>query len=298
MLQMVKMREFAQRAVVATTALLMVGCGRVELKGFIIPTGDVVNSRFEQSFDLHNAIPTAQLQADEEYLFYVCTDPHISDTTDNLRSWVADLRGDGSALFGVVMGDCIDKLGSMPTYVEALNHLQDSQESPTPIFSALGNHDLYFSQWEQFRELVGPSVYWFEVAHEGGKDLFVVLDTASGTLGSRQSEWLATFLDSERPHYRHCIIITHTNLLYTDNSQVTSGNLPFEESMWLFELFDKHDILLCLQGHDHHREDLTFRGVRYTTVGTIRDEFPTPEYLCILVTPQGVEYEWRVENKE
>lgn len=274
-------------------ALLLVGCNRVEFSGFVIPTGEVVNSRFKQSFQLHGSAPVATLQADEEeYLFYICTDPHISTTTDNLTTFVADLRHDSSALFGIVLGDCIDQLGSMPTYVEAIDHLADTQASPTPIFSVLGNHDLYFSQWDKFRELVGPSVYWFEVAHPAGKDIFISLDTASGTLGIRQTEWLREFLAHNRQSYRHCVIITHTNIFYNDNSQNTSGNLPLDETMLLLDLFDKHDVLLCLQGHDHHRDDLTFRGVRYTIVGTLRDEAEAPEYLTIRISADALHYNW------
>ena len=287
MLQMVK------RAIgTLSLTLLLVGCDRVELSGFIMPTGEVVNRRFEQSLALHGSAPVATLQAEEEYLFYVCTDPHVSTTTNNLRSFVTDLRNDPKALFGIVLGDCIDQLGSMPTYVEAINHLADTQATPTPIFSVLGNHDLYFSQWDKFRELVGPSVYWFEVAHGAGKDLFLSLDTASGTLGIRQTKWLKEFLAQNRKNYRHCVVITHSNLFYNDNSQRTSGNLPLDETRLLLDLFDKHDVLLCLQGHDHHRDDLTFRGVRYTIVGTLRDEAEAPEYLTIRISADALHYNW------
>lgn len=276
----------------ASLALLALGCNRVDFKGFVVPTGEQVNGRFEQSFALHGGESVATLSvAEEEYLFYVCTDPHISTTTDNLRAFVGDLRNDPSALFGVVLGDCIDQLDSMPLYVEAINHLADVR--PTPIFSVLGNHDLYFSQWNDFRDLVGPSVYWFEVAHGAGKDIFLALDTASGTLGQRQTEWLGEFLAQHRKEYRHCVVVTHTNLFYTDSSQVTSGNLPLDEMMALLDLFDRHDVLLCLQGHDHHREDLTFRGVRYTIVGTLRDEFPEPEYLRVRISAENIEYNWQ-----
>ena len=256
-----------------------------------MPTGDVVNSRFEQSLALHGSKPVANLSAEEEYLFYVCTDPHISSTTNNLRRFVGDFRSDPEALFGIVLGDCIDSLGSMPTYVEAINHLANTR--PSPIFSLLGNHDLYFSQWHDFRDLVGPSHYWFEVSHSAGKDIFLALDTASGTLGVRQMGWLREFLAQHRDDYRHCIVVTHANIFYNDNSQRTSGNLPLDETMELLDLFDNHDVLLCLQGHDHHRDDLSFRGVRYTIVGTLRDEYPKPEYLCVRISGNDIEYQWR-----
>ena len=272
-------------------ATLLVGCDRVDFKGFVVPTGDVVDRRFEQSFELHNELPVACINSPKEYLIYVGTDPHIGDTTRNLDTFVADLRGDSSASFGILLGDCIDKIGSMALYSKAVE--QKNPEQDLPIFSVLGNHDTYFSQWEEYRKYLGPSVYRFEVAHSAGKDLFISLDTANGTLGSLQMEWLRSFLPQHRNSYRHCIIITHSNIFYTDNSQQTSGNLPLEETMTLLDLFTKNNILLCLQGHDHHREDLTFGGVRYTIVGTLRDEAEEPEYLCVRILKEGCEYEWR-----
>ena len=141
--------------------------------------------------------------------------------------------------------------------------------------------------------LLGPSVYWFEVAHSSGSDLFIALDSASGTLGRKQMEWLKGFLTGQRHMYRHCVILTHTNLFYTDNSQTGSGNMAMEETHALLDLFSRNNVTLCLQGHDHYREDLTFDGVRYTIVGTIRDEADKPEYLIIRLSDNGTEYIWK-----
>ncbi len=288
MLQMVN-----KKASLFLLLLLLCSCDKVDFKGFIMPTGDVVNSRFEQSFGMHGSKPVACVESNEaSYLFYVATDPHISDNTSTLDTFVTALRNDDEASFGVILGDCIDRRGCMPTYLDAINHNADRHKMPTPIFSVIGNHDIYFDMWDEFRELIGPSVYWFEVKYKDGKDLFITLDSASGTLGSKQLKWLRGFLEKERGKYRHCIVLTHTNILYTDNSQISSGNMPMEETMAILELFGEHNVLLCLQGHDHHREDIMFKGVRYTIVGAIRHEFKRPEYLCIRITGNGAEYEW------
>ena len=140
---------------------------------------------------------------------------------------------------------------------------------------------------------MGPSVYWFEVSYGSGKDLFITLDSASGTLGRKQMEWLKELLAIRRSDYRHCVVFTHTNIFYTDNSQTGSGNMAMEETCVLTDLLARHNVTLCLQGHDHSREDLTFGGVRYTIVGTIRDEVDNPEYLIIRLSDSGVEYSWQ-----
>lgn len=286
MLQMVRRYKlFAAVAVV-----LFAGCERVDFKGFVMPTGDVVNERFEQSVAMHGGESVARLSsAESSYSVYVCTDPHIADSYGHLPEFAGALRGDESAPMGLMLGDCIDVRGAMPIYVEAIAN----DDAEQPIFSLLGNHDIYFSGWDAFKALVGPSVYWFELAHPAGKDLYVVLDSASGTLGGKQTEWLGALLAERRGDYRHCVISMHTNLFNTDGSQFATGNLGLEESMALWELFDKHDVTLCLQGHDHYREDLMLGGVRYVIVGALSQKMARPEYLRLIVTDQGVELDWR-----
>ena len=276
------------RSILIAAAMTLVGCNTFDIVGFVAPTGDVVNSRFEQSMSLSGDKATAHIEAEEAYLVYVCTDPHIGKTSTNLQKFASLMRNDHSAPLGIVLGDCTELQGAMTTYAEAIK-----SDSEAPIFSLIGNHDLYFSGWEDFRSLLGPSVYWFEVAHSSGSDLFIALDSASGTLGRKQMEWLKGFLTGQRHMYRHCVILTHTNLFYTDNSQTGSGNMAMEETHALLDLFSRNNVTLCLQGHDHYREDLTFDGVRYTIVGTIRDEADKPEYLIIRLSDNGTEYIWK-----
>ena len=269
---------------------LCASCDVVDMKGLIAPTGDVVNTRFDKSMSLTEGRAVAQITTEESYLFYVCTDPHVDNTSDNLREFSTRLRNDSAAEFGVVLGDCIDRRNTLPSYVEAI------ENTDTPIFSLIGNHDLYFSGWNEFYRLLGASVYWFEVKSGTTCDLFIALDSASGTLGKKQMKWLRELLTVERGRYRHCVVLTHTNLFYTDNSQTGSGNMALEETAALTELFSRQNVTLCLQGHDHYREDLTLDGVRYTIVGAISDDIERAEYLVITMSNSGAEYRWEYVN--
>ena len=192
----------------------------------------------------------------------------------------------------MVLGDCKDRRDALPAYVEALEYVSDVQANNRPIFSLLGNHDIYFNGWDEYSTLLGPSVYWFDVQFAAGRDLFIVLDSASGTLGGKQLSWLRAFLASERGRYRHCVVLTHTNIFYADNSQLGSGNLSLEETAVLTDLLSRHRVTLCLQGHDHYREDIVLDGVRYTIVGTIREDAERAEYLVISLSNSGPEYKW------
>lgn len=288
MLQMV--RKIASLIV---CAILLSSC-RFDLKGFIIPTGDGVEKRFEQSMQLNNGTGIDIVNVEENYMFYVCTDPHINETNDNLRTFYNSLCNDASASFGVILGDCIDKRDKFPVYLDALENTPEKHRYDHKVFHILGNHDTYFNGWTEYKELIGPSVYWFETSFSSGKDLYIALDTATGTLGQKQTRWLQSFLSEKRSGYRHCFILTHSNFFYADTSQNTSGNLNLDETMALIDLLGKHRVTLVLQGHDHYREDLVFDNVRYTVVGTIRDECKAPEYLKVNVNKGGISLDWEL----
>ena len=279
-------------------AVLMVSavssCSHLDIKGLIMPTGDGVDSRFGQSSKMNADFKAAVINTAENYVFYVATDPHVDQTHGNLTVFNDAFRNDAEASFGVILGDCIDIPDNLPKYLEALAYDKARHICEHPVFHVLGNHDAYFNGWEDYKDLIGPSVYWFETVFPGGKDLYIVLDTATGTLGTKQTRWLKGFLEKNRAGYRHCVILTHTNFFYTDNSQTSSGNMPIEESFALIDFLGRQKVSLVLQGHDHYREELTYKGVNYTVVGAIADRAQAPEYLKVEVGPSGMHLDWHL----
>lgn len=269
-------------------------CSHIDIKGLFLPTGDNVQSRFEQSAEMNEGLNAGAMETDENYVFYVATDPHVDQTHNNLSVFNDALRNDTDALFGVILGDCIDIRDNLPRYLEALSYDSERHTHNPQIYHVLGNHDVFFDGWEDFKKMVGPSVYWFEVVFADGKDLYITLDTATGTLGRKQTEWFKTFIEKNRSGYRHCVILTHTNFFYTDNSQVCSGNMPIEECFALIDFLGRHNISLVLQGHDHYREELVHKNVIYTVLGAITDESESPEYLRVQATPEGVHLDWHI----
>lgn len=283
-----------QISAIAIAAAALCSCNQLDLKGMIMPTGEGVQARFEQSLQMNSDLKIGSLSVQENYVFYAATDPHINETARNLNTFNDALRNDSEAAFGVVLGDCIDVRDNLPKYLEALAYNPDRHAYDHEIYHVLGNHDLFFKGWTNFKELIGPSVFWFEVSFASGKDIYISLDTATGTLGRKQTEWFRSFLTEKREDYRHCIILTHTNLFYTDNSQSSSGNMPMEEVYSLLDFLGKHKVSLVLQGHDHYREDLTYDNVRYTVLGTIKDESSSPEYLKLNVKNDEIGLEWQM----
>lgn len=275
-------------------ALLLSSCDNLDIKGIFVRTSDGVEKRFEQSMKINNSQTFGVEDVDDEYMFYVCADPHIDETSLNLSTFYDRLCNDETASFGVVLGDCIDRRDKQADYLDAFEFSAENHKYNNKVYHVLGNHDLFFNGWTSFKALIGPSVYWFETNFPSGKDLYIVLDTATGTLGNKQTKWLHSFLSEKRSGYRHCFILTHTNLFYKDTSQNSSGNMNFDETMSLMNLCSKQRVNLVLQGHDHYREDFVYDNVRYTIVGSIKDDFDRPEYLKVHVDEKGISFEWVV----
>ena len=282
-----------KRILLIASFMMACSCDQLDFKGLFMPTGDGVEKRFEQSMQMNNELMAESISTQESYSFYVATDPHINATHNNLSIFNDALRNDNEASFGVILGDCTDIRDNIHNYLDAISYDAERHSNDYRIYHNLGNHDLYFGGWVDFKENVGPSVYWFEVTFPEGKDLYISLDTATGTLGRKQTKWLKSFLSGKRSEYRHCVILTHTNFFYTDNSQVSSGNMPLDESYALIDFFGKQKVSLVLQGHDHYREDLTYANVRYTVLGAIKDGIKAPEYLKVNVTKDNIELEWQ-----
>lgn len=277
---------------ITVLTLLMSGCDRMDIKGFLIPTGDVVQKRFEQSMEMTGGDAVEGVSTKDQYTLYVCTDPHVDASADNLQKFNDALRTDSDAALGIILGDCIGQNGKFQEYLTATDYNAERHSNNHNIYHILGNHDTHFGGWENFKRLIGPATYWFEVGFPTGKDLYIALDTASGTLGGKQMDWLKSFLNDNRSRYRYCIILTHTYFFYTDRPQFSSGTMPLEESFALMEIFSQHRVNLVLQGHNHIRKDLTYNNVRYTVLGTINDESDSPEYLKIAVKEDNISYIW------
>lgn len=289
MLQMVR-----RWALICLAFLLLNGCEKYNLISMIIPPSDLVDSRFEQSMQITGGQAVAQIEAADDYMFYVCTDTHIDESSVNLEAFNNILRNDKDASFGVVLGDAIGRRDNLPEYLEAIAYNPEIHKFDYTYFNVFGNHDAYFDGWENYRSLIGPSVYWFRVNTPSASDLFITLDSATGTLGKKQFEWLKGFLAKNRGEYRHCIVFTHVNIFYSDLSQLFTSNMPMDETFALLEVLSDYNVDLVLQGHDHYRDDQWFNGVRYTVVGTIKDGIDSPEYVSVLVNNDGVDLNWHL----
>lgn len=279
-----KKSSFTYLLTAICAALAISACARLDFGGMIWAKSDVVDKRFEQSMAIN-----AQTSADgpictidvasNEYRIYAFGDSHVHTGTKNLDIFVKDYLADANAApFAISVGDLIDATGHWDMFHEHIKPLLSGEKR---IFMTDGNHDLYFGQWKDYKEHFGSPIYYFEVQTPSeGKDLYISLDSASGTLGIKQRKWLGNLLESSRSKYRNVIVYTHTHFFMRDYSQGITDNFAIEETQDLLNLFGNHNVTMVISGHDHTREETPFRGVLYSTMDAISDDCKNASY-CV-----------------
>ncbi len=249
-------------------AFCIISCDKYYFAGMIAPSGADADERFGQSMEYNDAHPIPAIHTNsDDYRVYVMTDCHLEGETQHLDKFVnIFIQDEGTVPFALCLGDLVNGDKPFDTFV---SHTAAIQEAGRRMFLTIGNHDLYWGRWKDFRKSFGSSTYRFEVITPSARDIFICIDSGGGTLGTRQREWLEETLKSVCGECRNIVVFTHTHFFMKDMSQGTTSNFPLEESYDLTELFRRYEVNLVLSGHDHHREQMTFKGVEYIIVDAL-----------------------------
>ncbi|MDD3280917.1 MAG: metallophosphoesterase [Bacteroidales bacterium] len=157
-------------------------------------------------------------------------------------------------------------------------------------FLLVGNHDLYFDGWKEFYARFGSSIYYFQVKTREASDLFICLDSGSGTLGDKQMQWLKNLLKSKREYYRYCIVFTHVNFFRTRHTGST--NPVVEELQILMDLFYTYNVNFVIMGHDHIKSIEKLGNTSYITLDALLDGFNQAGYLELIINNQSANYKF------
>lgn len=308
--------------------LLLPSCNpNYDLAGFLNGTSPEVSTRFEQSIAYNDSVGVpAVVVPSADYRVYVCTDSHIDSIPTNLTTFVQAAAADTLCPLLLHLGDLVNAQGHIPYAISLLQDpplplLQREGESLAPIVEgnlsplplcrgsrrgsypylaiALGNHDIYFNQWDEWRGYFGTSVYWFYTMLPDSTvlDRFICLDSAEGTLGTAQLQWLRELLiengsqpstlNAQPPFpFRHTIVFTHTHLFRRDHSQRHTSNYAIEETYELTSLLEQGGVDMYWCGHDHSREITDYAGFTSIVVDAIEDHYPPAFYMVATLSDQ------------
>ncbi len=266
-------------------ALSCVACSDKEIEpnldmaGMITSRTENVNERFDHSMTVNQTVgDRLVISLLDDYKVYVGTDMHIdreaptAHTDAFLNAYLHDL----TSPMCLILGDIVNGRTNMDWVSD---HLRDEAGiKAAGMFLTLGNHDIYFDQWQGWTGQWGSSSYTVEVRTPFHKDLYVCFETASGFTGTRQLKWLREVLDSaSKGNYRHLVVFTHTHMFMTDKSQGHTGNYPLEESYELMGLMSANGVELFLSGHDHSRDTYWSGNVQYVVVDALEEHYPDNE---------------------
>ena len=268
-------------------ASILTSCGpdaRLDLAGMFWGSSPKIDERFAESEVYNDSIGFATLQApSEDYRVYVCTDTHIDTTQVLWTKFIESYRADMLCPVAIHLGDIIDAQNHYDEMYIAFESVPVNAAKRDTLMVVAGNHDIYFKQWSQFIKLFKTCTYYFIVCTpSGAQDLFICYDSADGTLGTKQLEWLKETLQwAHTQGFRHIIGCTHTHLFKRDGSQGHTSNYTMEETYALLNLFSSHGVDMIWSGHDHVREITRVSGMTCIVVDSMEDDDKHPYYMLV-----------------
>ena len=262
-------------------ALLLIGCAYdLDVTGFF-GTSESVQDRFLGSLEWTATHEEFEVISDAAtYSMLIGGDSHVG-TVVNLETMLQKAVAQGALAISIA--------GDVTTGLEEDHIRTDSIFQAYPEvekFVVPGNHDLYFKGWDTFFDLFGPSAYTLKIHSRDTSDLFLFLDSGSGTLGVDQLNWLAETLQQERELYRYAIVITHLN--FFRNRFTGSTNPINEEVLTLLDLFTENNVQLVIQGHDHKRYETSLGETTYLTLDALKDGTKNASYLELTIDNEGI----------
>ena len=265
----------------------LVACGpdaRLDLVGNIAGTSPRIDQRLADSEKYNATHPFVTIKAsDENYHVYVCTDTHITTNMSRWESFVNAYRQDMLCPVAVHLGDIVDAQNHFNDVHDAFEAMQKNPLKKDTMMVVAGNHDICFSQWPAFVETFKTSTYYFIVeTPKGQRDLYIMFDSADGTVGRKQLTWLqSTLAWAAEQDFRHIVACTHTHFFMRDGSQGVATNFSIEETYTLLNLFQSHGVDMVWTGHDHSREVTQYKDMTCIIVDSMTEEDKLPCYMMV-----------------
>jgi predicted phosphodiesterase len=219
------------------------------------------------------------LPLEEPYSFIVLTDPHIEKGNahglEKLKDVIKGDTGD-KVSFVVITGDITQngRLKDVQKFIEIAGTLG------VPCYPVIGNHDIYFDNFSNWRELIGSTRYRID---HSNTTLFI-LDSANAAFGAAQLDWLRDELKTAK---NHVFVFTHANLFVHSPGDIEQITDTRERARIISILKNRADAMFM--GHVHQRIIRETGGVKYITIEDFRKN---DTYCRIHVSEKGIRYEF------
>ncbi len=230
----------------------ILSCDYFDPSGFFYTVS--VDQRFRENETLNNIKPPS-LSNNKNFSFIVITDTHYYKEQLNYIKDIENRKNELNIDFIIVNGDIVQS-GLKSQYDLAK---EDFNNSSIPIYTTIGNHDIYNNGYLFYKEYFGRTVYDFKI-----DELHLIfLDTANGTLGDLQLKYLEKIL--KESDCKKKIVFTHYNFLEEELNSFTSYSYT-DEIYKIFYLFEKYNVSFSVSGHIHKFNLITIKGITYISL--------------------------------
>jgi 3',5'-cyclic AMP phosphodiesterase CpdA len=240
----------------AAAALALWAASCIDVGGFIVSSD--VDERFEESRSLP-ATPSIAF-SDTKFSFIVMSDLHIynggSDTAAAIKDRIVD-----SDRFILVAGD-ISQEGSTADLTMFKSYMS---HTGLPFYPSPGNHDLYYSGWDNYKAVLGRDCY----SVTAGPVRIIAFDSANGTLGPKQKDWLENELKSSTEALK--FVFTHFNF-FSPHPWELQQYTDIREVYYLLDLFGDYKVSYTFTGHSHYFDYHEVRGVKHLTMPAFKND--------------------------
>jgi hypothetical protein len=273
----------SRRAVFLWLAAVLVFCA-CEWDLWAIATRPTVDDRVRENLTGQPPAPGPVPVNPDSFRFAVFGDPQVEhDNVNTLGRFKQDVAALGIDFF-CVLGDLTND--ATPDEVDSIK--LDFDRVGIPYYVTIGNHDLFQSDgWERFRQNYGPSCFPVVI---GDRIKLIFLDTADGTIGPTQFDWLETELADDRFIK---IVLTHYPV-YDGEKPIMWRLASSTERAKVQSMLGSHGVYAWCAGHIHGLRHVEVGGVNYLTCGAMAPgvlDYGNPGYL--LFTWVRGELSWR-----
>jgi len=214
---------------------------------------------------------TLSLKDENDYSFIVFTDTHIEDGNAQEMEKIADVIRNNGLEFAVVLGD-ITQYGSAQ---DINKFIEIAELFNVPCYPVIGNHDVYFNNWHNWRDLIGSTSY--KIAGNG-ITLFI-LDSANSFFGRQQLDWLENNIKTVKGKV---FVFTHATFFVNGPADMQQLSDTRERAKIISILRNKCDMVFM--GHSHERYINSAGNVKYITI----EDYKSKKVYCIVTVKNSV----------
>ena len=212
----------------------------------------------------------------DTYSFIVIGDTHINDGDTHGLDKLKDVI-DSDVKFVVFNGD-ITQSGKRKD-IEA--YIIIARSLGVPCYPVVGNHDIYFGNWPEWKELIGSTCYRVN----GGNTTLLIMDSANAYFGAKQLDWLE---DELKKTGGRVFVFSHVNLFAENPANLQHFTDIRERARVTSLLKGRCDAMFM--GHVHQRIVKELGGVRYITIEDYRSN---DVYCQVWVSQNDIRWEFK-----